>query len=162
MARARAIPGLGRESVFRAAAARTVEVRAGEVFRHRKNVLDTGDIERVHDMRVATRRLRAAMEIFEPCFSKREYRRVLREVKALADALGERRDPDVRIAALERLEAALTREERAGVDGLIAELRERQSAANEQLADALDRIEGNDLEVRIAALVASARPKVPA
>lgn len=162
MARARAIPGLDRETAFQEAAARTIEIRAAEMFRHRINVLDTGDIERVHDMRVATRRLRAAMEIFETCFPKREYRRALREVKALADALGERRDPDVRIAALQRLEEALSREERAGVDGLIAELRGRQATGNEHLADALARIDANHLEVRLAGLVASARPKVAA
>ena len=36
----------------------------------RSGVLDVGDIERVHDMRVATRRLRAALEIFGPCFPR--------------------------------------------------------------------------------------------
>ena len=39
-----------------------------EVADHSRDVLDVADIERVHDMRVATRRLRAALEIFEPCF----------------------------------------------------------------------------------------------
>ena len=58
------------------------------------------EIERVHDMRVATRRLRAALEVFEPCFERKRFNRVLSEVKALADALGERRDPDVTIATL--------------------------------------------------------------
>ena len=53
------------------------------------------EIERVHDMRVATRRLRAALEVFEPCFPGKAHAAVLRQVKALADALGERRDRDV-------------------------------------------------------------------
>ena len=64
--------------------------------------MDTADIEGVHDMRVATRRLRAAMEIFAPCFPKKRHRGALREVKGLADLLGTRRDPDVMI---ERLDA---------------------------------------------------------
>ena len=45
-----------------------IEVRAGEVFEHADGVLDLDEIEPVHDMRVATRRLRAALEVFEPCF----------------------------------------------------------------------------------------------
>ena len=77
-----------------------IEVRAEEVFEHSRGVLDIDDIERVHDMRVATRRLRAAMEIFEPCFPAKRWRRALKRVKALADALGERRDRDVAIEFL--------------------------------------------------------------
>ena len=63
-------------------------------------MLDLDDIERVHDMRVATRRLRAALEVFEPCFPRKRYREALKRVKALADALGERRDRDVAIEFL--------------------------------------------------------------
>ena len=88
------------------AAARVVRVRADELFEHSENVLDTSDIERVHDMRVASRRLRAVLEIFEPCFPQGDFKTVLRDVKALADALGERRDPDVHIEDMEEFESA--------------------------------------------------------
>src|SRR5437868_3027018 len=91
MARARPVPGFAESASFREAAVRTIEVRAQEVFDHRPGVLDISDIERVHDMRVATRRLRAAMEIFAPCFPKKQHRALLKEVKALADGLGARR-----------------------------------------------------------------------
>ena len=40
-------------------------------------VLDVSDIERVHDMRVATRRLRAALEVFRPCFPRAEFKATL-------------------------------------------------------------------------------------
>ena len=40
---------------------------------HADGVLDTEDIERVHDMRVASRRLRAVLEIFAACFPEAEY-----------------------------------------------------------------------------------------
>ena len=56
-------------------------------------------------MRVATRRLRAALEVFEPCFPRKRHRKALKRVKALADALGERRDRDVAIEFLERFAA---------------------------------------------------------
>ena len=157
MAKARPIPELGAAITFRAAAAHAVETRALEVFEHSEGVLDTGDIERVHDMRVATRRLRAAMEIFAGCFPRKEYKRVLSDVKALADALGRRRDPDVHIDELERIAAALTREDAAGIRSLADALRAEQQAGNEALADKLREIEETDLRGRIEALVAAAR-----
>ena len=81
-----------------------MRVRTEELFGHSDGVLDTSDIERVHDMRVATRRLRAVLEIFEPCFPKGDFKTALRDVKDLADALGERRDPDVHIEDMEAFE----------------------------------------------------------
>jgi CHAD domain-containing protein len=157
MAKAREIPDLTGALTFRAAAAATVETRAAEVFEHAENVLDTDDIERVHDMRVATRRLRAAMEIFERCFPKKEFRRALRDVKRLADTLGERRDPDVHIAELERVAAALTRDDAVGIRSLEDELQAEQQAGNEALRAMLLEIEESNLLGRLEALASAAR-----
>jgi CHAD domain-containing protein len=134
VAKPRAIEGLEAAQPYARAAARIVEVRAAEVAEHSEGVLDIGDIERVHDMRVATRRLRAALEIFEPCFSKGLFRPALKDVKSLADALGERRDRDVAIDALERFRATMPAADRAGIGSLVAELRREQADANEALA----------------------------
>ena len=101
MARARPIEGLDAAQPYAEAAQRIVAVRAAELAEHSSGVLDTGDIERVHDMRVASRRLRAALEIFEPCFAHRAWKSTLKDTKRLADALGERRDRDVSIVMLE-------------------------------------------------------------
>lgn len=157
MAKAQEIPGLDATIRFREAAARAVEVRADEVFGHAEGVLDTSDIERVHAMRVATRRLRAAMEVFAACFPRKQHKRLLREVKALADTLGERRDPDVHIEELERIAAALTREDARGIRSLEAELRRHQEGANEALAAKLREIEESGLRERLLALAAEAR-----
>src|SRR3982751_1596524 len=153
MAKARPIPQLSAGVSFREAAAAAVETRADELFEHAGGVLDTNDIDRVHDMRVATRRPRAEMEIFEPCFPKKELKRVLRDVKQLADTLGERRDPDVHIAELERIAAALTREDVRGIRSLEAELRAQQQAGNDALAAKLREIEETGLRERLEALV---------
>src|SRR5436305_2555926 len=148
MARARPVPGFAESESFREAAVRTIEVRAQEVFDHRPGVLDISDIERVHDMRVATRRLRAAMEIFAPCFPKKQHRALLKEVKALADVLGERRDADVAIAGMETACAALPVADRPGVKHLIAEFRVEQQAANERLERMLAQIDADGLHQR--------------
>ena len=157
MAKARQIPGLSAEDSYAEAAAKVVSVRSQELADHAAGVLDVGDIERVHEMRVATRRLRAALEVFEPCFPRKRLKVDLGEVKELADALGERRDRDVAIASLEALAAKMAAPDRAGIESLIARLREEQRRANDELGRfvAPDRLES--LQQRLGELVAAAR-----
>ena len=158
MAKARPIPGFAESASFREAAARTVETRAEEVFEHCEHVLDVTDIERVHDMRVATRRLRAALEIYAICFPKAEHRQALKEVKRLADALGERRDRDVALEGFEGVMEGLTSAERPGLKYLIDELRAEQADANVVVAAAIERVRKNGLQERLLALAATALP----
>ena len=134
MAKAKPIPDLTADDAYAEAAAKVVSVRGAELAAHAQGVLDTGDIERVHDMRVATRRLRATLEIFEPCFPAKAYGQALTEVKRLADALGERRDRDVAIAALHNFNDQMAAPDRRGVSSLIEQLRGEQQQANEDLA----------------------------
>ncbi|HEX3325346.1 MAG TPA: CHAD domain-containing protein [Solirubrobacterales bacterium] len=122
------------EASFASAAARVVKVRAKEVFEQVDGVLELAEIERVHDMRVATRRLRAALEVFEACFPRKRHRKALKRVKALADALGERRDLDVEIVLLEGLVKDIAVQDREALAGLIEDLRARQRRANDDLA----------------------------
>lgn len=133
MAKAREIPGLNPDESYAAAAARTVSVRAAELREHAAGVLDTEDIERVHDMRVATRRLRAALEVFELCFERKRFKAALKEVKRLADALGERRDRDVALARLAAFQDRVPAPDRPGIETLVTRLRAEQGEANESL-----------------------------
>jgi CHAD domain-containing protein len=155
MAKAREV-SLRCEEPFGAAAARVVSVRADELLEQSEGVLDTSDIERVHDMRVASRRLRAAMEVFEPCFPSKRFRAVLEHVKAIADALGERRDRDVSIVALERFGEAQAAPDRRGVQLMVDRLREEQALANDRLVAFVDPRRLAELRTRIEGLTAAA------
>jgi CHAD domain-containing protein len=146
---------LDAEMTFAEAASVTVATRSHELFAHAGNVLDTEEIERVHDMRVASRRLRAALEVFAPCFPPEGHNDLLREVKRLADALGERRDPDVQLAALGKLRERLPAEDHPGVDLLIARAREEQARGNMALREALEGALTRDVRGRLEEL---ARP----
>ena len=157
-ARARDIPDLSPEMPMRDAAALVVGTRAQEVFEFAPRALDTSDIEGVHDMRVASRRLRAALEVFAACFPKDEHKDLLREVKALADALGARRDPDVALEELEAIARRLPSSARPGIDAFEDEARAAQTEGNATLEAALARIADVRLEERLAALAAAARP----
>jgi CHAD domain-containing protein len=157
MAKAKPIPDLSAEQSYADAAARIVSVRAAELTENAQGVLDTGDIERVHDMRVATRRLRAALEIFEPCFPAEAYGQVLREVKRLADALGERRDRDVSIAALHVFNEQMPAPDRRGIESLIRQLADEQEEANQELAPLVESSHLTALRESLTELVGSAR-----
>jgi CHAD domain-containing protein len=138
VARAREVPGFDCEEPFGHAAARVIEVRAAEVFDYAAGVLDVGEIERLHDMRVATRRLRAALEVFAACFPAKRHRKALKRVKALSDALGERRDRDVAIEFLSGFASEALEGDQAAITGLIERLRGEQLRANEELAPFLE------------------------
>jgi CHAD domain-containing protein len=155
MARARPID-LDCDGSFAAAARRTIEVRAAELFEHSAGVLDLAEIENVHDMRVATRRLRAAMEVFAPCFPPKRFRPALKQVKKLADGLGRRRDPDVSILALEAFAAKAPGTDRELVEELISGLREEQLRANQELSGLVADERLGKLRRRLARLTASA------
>lgn len=59
------------------------------------------DIEYIHRMRVASRRLRAALPLFETCLPAKSYKHWLRQVRSITRALGAARDTDVQINVLE-------------------------------------------------------------
>lgn len=145
------------EASFGAAARRVVKVRAKEVFEQAVGVLDLEEVERVHDMRVATRRLRAALEVFEPCFPRKRHRKALERVKALADALGERRDADVEIELLKSFAADVAEADRRALDALIGDLRARQAQANDDLAPFVTAKRLRKLRRRLAKLVKAAK-----
>ena len=161
MAKPQRIPDLACEQPFSLAAAQVVEVRAAEVFNHSEGVLDVENIEHLHDMRVATRRLRAAMEMFRPCFPRKPFKSALKEVKKIADALGERRDRDVSIDALAAFAAEIGGADRVGVETLIGSLREEQQLANQALEPYLAPSRLNALRKQLEELVAAARERAP-
>ena len=132
-------------------------MRAAEVFEHSDGVLDMENVERVHDMRVATRRLRAALEVFAPCFPAKRHRKALKRVKALADALGERRDRDVAIEFLDGFVGEAPETDRAAVAALIERLREEQRQANDELAPYVARKRLKKLRRRLRKLIRAAK-----
>jgi CHAD domain-containing protein len=143
---------LSAEQPYGEAASQVIAERADAMFGRRRGVLDTTDIEGVHGMRVATRRLRAAIEVFGPCLDRERGAQALADVKGLAAALGERRDRDVQLERLERLRGETDGAERRAVELLSDELRAEQTRANRRLAKALERTDRDRLRKRLRRL----------
>ena len=61
------------------------------------------DIESIHRMRVASRRLRSAVPLFAVCFRKKQVNYWLQEIKGVTRALGAARDADVQLDVLKKI-----------------------------------------------------------
>lgn len=110
----------------RQAANRVVARQVRELFRYEKAVRKGRDLEAVHQMRVQTRRLRAALGLFGRAVRLPRRARPAR-VRWLARGLGRVRDLDVIVALLEdRHLPALAGAEAARLEDLLAALKERR------------------------------------
>jgi triphosphatase len=95
------------------------------------------DPEELHDMRVATRRMRAAIKLFEDALPERT--RWLRgELKFFASVLGDVRDLDVQIEQFEDRTATTDQEGFEALSKAMTALEERRAEARERLLDALN------------------------
>lgn len=110
-------------------------------------VRENRDPECLHRMRVASRRLRNALSLFEGCFSENDLKKWQREARKVGRALGEARDADVQAASvaalLEKLE---DRRLRPGVERLLLRLRQRRDRLQPKVIRALDGLEESDLK----------------
>jgi len=104
------------------------------------------DIECIHRMRVASRRMRSALEQFKVCLPAKHFPIWEKEVRKVTRALGAARDTDVQ---LERL-AAFTKNsagprEQPGLKRLSLRLRQRRTALQVKVIKALDSMEKDDV-----------------
>ncbi len=77
------------------------------MLRHEAGSIDGSDIEELHDMRVAVRRMRAAVRLFRPYLPEKHAAYLRRDLRRLGRALGPARDCDVMLANLEAYRAEL-------------------------------------------------------
>lgn len=122
---------------FRLAAGQMLELRVNHVVDLSRGLLDVTDPGPVEQMGLGLRRLRTALEVFRPSFSKAQYRSGREEVKSLLQPVGARRDVDSVITVMEAIEAEMGHTEGAGVRSAIDDLRREQAEANRELAQAI-------------------------
>lgn len=95
------------------------------------------DPEELHDMRVASRRLRAAMKIFEDALPARS-RALQDELKHFAGVLGEVRDLDVQLEQLRGWIHSAEPEDREALGTLVSVLENRRVKARKKMLRSLD------------------------
>lgn len=128
----------GPKTAFRDAAARVLTERLETVMEHEAGTRTGADPEELHDMRVASRRLRAAVEAFAVCYRGKEFARVAKQTKELTDALGGVRDSDVLLARMEAYAATVPPDEQPTIATFIARIRAEREMHRATMLHALD------------------------
>ncbi|HEY0757272.1 MAG TPA: CHAD domain-containing protein [Ktedonobacteraceae bacterium] len=111
-----------------------------------REVIKHEDIEAVHRMRVASRRLRAALDAYQICCDPGLFNRVYRQVKDAANALGSARDADVMLQYLYEQLDCLDEDEQAGVRWLMTRLQAYRQQQQQHLDDFLRHFDAEKLE----------------
>lgn len=110
-----------------------IAARWEDVWAAIPRALDGSDIEGVHDVRVASRRLRAAMDVAAPAFPAAWYRPLHRLAKQITSELGAVRDRDVMLEFLRRERSSAPANEHPGLDRLIARVERERDAARAEM-----------------------------
>lgn len=118
---------------YRSAMRDLIAHRWGELWRAVPAAVAGQDIEGVHDVRVASRRLRAAMDAAVDCFPAGWYRPLHRTAKEITGALGAVRDRDVLLEAFGADRERAPLEEQPGLDLLIARIERERVAARAEM-----------------------------
>lgn len=134
MAKARQITGINCDAAAVNGIHRVVNTRLDEMTALREKALDWSAPAGVHDMRVASRRLRSVLADFSPYLRKRRISASLKEIKVIAETLGKVRDQDVALKALESRAATAPAEVSPGLQILIDNRRTTLDKAREQLS----------------------------
>jgi CHAD domain-containing protein len=105
------------------------------MLQHEPGTREGDDIEALHDMRVAVRRMRAAFRVFEAGFSKKTIKPFIAGLRATGRALGRVRDLDVFIQKLQAYQQTLPADEQSVLQPLLDSWRsEREQARQKMLA----------------------------
>jgi CHAD domain-containing protein len=157
MAKAEPVP-IADDEPFASAARRVLAVRAREFLDLIPAARSGDEIEALHDLRVAGRRLRSVLEVFDAAFPRKLHRSFVRELKAALDELGEARDLDVQLELIDSFLDAATGAARPGIAALDAHLRGERAAAYAAFQPALDAVEDAGFQQRLHELVTSEVP----
>ncbi len=96
------------------------------------------DVEALHDMRVATRRMRVALEVFGPFFKDKVIKSHLKGLRSTARALGTVRDLDVFSGKLNDYLESLPEDERLGFGVFLSQWRGKHNKAKTKMIRFLD------------------------
>nr|MBA3513169.1 CHAD domain-containing protein [Pyrinomonadaceae bacterium] len=138
MAKAKKITGIDCDGAATEAVPLVLGPRLEEMCLLRKDALDFKDPEGVHDMRVASRRLRSAIRDFAPHLRKTKIAPSTKLLKEIADKLGVVRDHDVAIIALEKLQKKASSEVSSGLQRIIDDQKTQLDPARKELVQALN------------------------
>jgi CHAD domain-containing protein len=134
----RKAPGIAVDDLMSEAARKTLLFHFERMLAHEQGTREGRDYEELHDMRVATRRMRAALSVFEPYIDAAAYQPHLKDLRKTGRALGAVRDLDVFHEKAETYLEELPEERRSELDPLFDAWRVERARCREAMIDWLD------------------------
>ena len=117
-----------------------------KMMSYKEGAKDGTNIEFVHEMRVTSRRLRAAMDNFADCFQKKTFKKYYKKIKTITQTMGAVRDLDVLILRFQRELGTLSEVEQADIRGFIEHLKRGREEARQPMLTLFDKLEETDFE----------------
>jgi len=137
---------------YKEAANYALRVQAAELLHNLSGTVD-GDVEALHDMRVASRRMRAAMSVFAEAYPAKKFRPIEKQVAEVTDALGAVRDADVLLEYLDEALKTLPEAAKVGVNALAESLRSDRERDRLVLIRDLERLQKSKFQAATEDLV---------
>jgi CHAD domain-containing protein len=130
-----------------------LKVQIRELSRHLRGARLARNTEYVHQARVASRRLRAALGIFSGCFPDARMKRWQKQIKKLTGRLGAARDADVQIEFLKGFISKIppaAKGLRPGLRRVMLRVKQKRQRIQPKIVKVLDRIkkDGTILDMR--------------
>lgn len=114
--------------------------RVDDFSRHRDKVLRTFDPEDIHDLRVASRRLREGLLLFAPCYVAENMVIFIKKLKQVTRLLGDMRNTDEAILFFSELADELGEPCRSGLEQLALQFRKSRKRGLKRLKTGLREI----------------------
>src|SRR5258708_14708240 len=108
------------------------------LLHHERSVREGDQTEAIHDMRVASRRLRSALDIFGPYYKTRAMKSIRKNLRKVGKTLGAVRDLEVVLTPAQHYAQDLEPALQASLQPLLAQWQSHLDEAHQQLLEELD------------------------
>jgi CHAD domain-containing protein len=145
-------PGIRPDDSMAEAARKTLDLHLQRMLWLEEGVRAGQDREALHDMRVATRRMRASLQVFDGYIHRKTVKPFAQTLRRTGRILGAVRDMDVFVEKAEHYLESLPMERRSELDPLLNVWKEEYARAREQMiafldGDAYKRLKGDFAEL---------------
>ncbi len=141
-----------------AAARKTLRIHFSRMLKHEAGTIDGRDIEELHDMRVAVRRLRAAVQLFRPYLPKEQATYLRKDLRRLGRALGPARDYDVMLSNVARYRGEQAAQSDDSLAPLVQRWRKKRGRARSAMREYLASQRYRVLKQRMGTFLEPERP----
>ena len=140
------IDGISPDETLKVCARQIIVNYFHQMMSYKEGAKKGNDIEFVHEMRVTSRRLRAAMDNFATCFPEKSFKKHYKKVKSITQTLGAVRDLDVLIARFEKELSTLPEAEQTDIRRLVEHLQQEHEDARKPMLTLFAKLEETGFE----------------